>query len=106
MVTETFTQELYGVALDGFPIYNDRDANGASISNSQLDDCHGYDAGDGKGYRYIVNSEFPYIIGCFKGTPLSSVTCHCEDRVGGASGLAGGVRGGGLLVLLAGVLLA
>lgn len=108
MVCETTTQELYGVALDGFPIYNDRDANGASISNSQLDDCHGYDAGDGKGYRYVVNSEFPYIIGCFKGTPLSSITCHCEDASGasGAGGLAGLFRGGGLLVLLAGALLA
>jgi len=108
MVTETTTQELYGVALDGFPIYNDRDANGASISNSQLDNCHGYDAGDGKGYRYIVNSEFPYIIGCFKGTPLESMPCHCENSdASGAGGLAGLFRGGGgLLVLLAGALLA
>lgn len=97
-VTEAATQELYGVALDGFPIYNDRDANGASISNSQLDECHGYDAGDGKGYRYIANSEFPYIIGCFKGTPRSSVTCHCEsgsDDSGpsGAGGLPGWFAG-------------
>mmetsp|Transcript_78017 Transcript_78017/g.202741 ORF Transcript_78017/g.202741 Transcript_78017/m.202741 type:complete len:284 (-) Transcript_78017:98-949(-) len=89
-VTETTAQQLYGVALDGFPIYNDRDASGGVIGNDKLDDCHGYDAGDGKGYRYIVNSEFPYIIGCFKGTPRSNIKCHCDaSGVSGASDASG-----------------
>lgn len=85
-VTSATSQELYGVALDGFPIYNDRDADGNAITNSQLDTCHGYDPGDGTGYRYVVNSEFPYIIGCYKGTPYGSIDCHCEaaDDDGGA----------------------
>lgn len=77
-VTNMTSQALYGVALDGFPIYNKWDANGTEITNAALDDCHGYDAGDGIGYRYIVNDEFPYIIGCFKGTPTDSISCHCN----------------------------
>lgn len=79
IVTSAGNQQLYGVALDGFPIYNKWDANGDTIANSQLDTCHGYDAGDGIGYRYIVNDEFPYIIGCFVGTPLTTISCHCSS---------------------------
>merc|ERR1719295_2124922 len=71
------TQFLVGVAWDGFPIYNKFDADGAEIDNSMLDECHGYNATDGSGYRYIVNDEFPYIIGCFVGTPLTSVSGAC-----------------------------
>jgi hypothetical protein len=105
-VTETTTQELYGVALDGFPVYNDRDANGDTIGNDQLDACHGYDAGDGKGYRYIVNAEFPYIIGCFKGTPKSNVNCHCDAADVGAASTLAQWRSSGVLVLVFGSLLA
>jgi hypothetical protein len=32
---------LIGVALDGFPIYGDRDATGAQITEAQLDECNG-----------------------------------------------------------------
>jgi len=71
------TQFLVGVAWDGFPIYNKFDADGAEIDNSMLDECHGYNTTDGTGYRYIVNDEFPYIIGCFVGTPVESVSEAC-----------------------------
>lgn len=74
------TQMLVGVALDGFPIYNEWDADGLQVASSALDDCHGYDPGDGTGYRYIVNDEFPYIIGCFTGTPLGEINAHCDRR--------------------------
>ena len=72
-------QLLFGVLLDGFPVYNKYTQNGTEITNDQLDECHGYDAGDGLGYRYIVNDEFPYIVGCFKGTPLGQISCHCDS---------------------------
>jgi len=72
---------LVGVALDGFPIYLEfGDETGEMIDNSVLDDCHGYDPSDGNGYRYIVNDEFPYILGCYSGTPLSDVEGACERR--------------------------
>ena len=53
-----------GVAADGFPIYSKYDSSNTEITNAQLDECHGYDPGDG--YRYIANDEFPYVIGCFR----------------------------------------
>jgi len=78
LVTNGATEEqLYGVAFDGFPIYNNIDADGETVSCSQLDECHGYNPGTG--YRYIVNDAFPYVIGCFKGTPIENIQCHCSD---------------------------
>jgi len=77
--TASQTRFLVGVALDGFPIYLEFD-NGTVIDNSVLDSCHGYDPNDGNGYRYIVNDEFPYILGCYSGTPLSEVEGVCETR--------------------------
>jgi len=75
-------QLLFGVLLDGFPVYNKFDQNGTEITNDQLDECHGYDAHDGVGYRYVVNDEFPYIVGCFKGTPRGQISCHCDGSTG------------------------
>jgi len=68
-----------GVAYDGFPIYSAWDDNGDWIDNTKLDACHGYTPEDGT-YRYIANDEFPYIIGCFRGTPGISESCHCSRR--------------------------
>ena len=66
---------LYGYAWDGFGIYGPRDANGKWITNKQLDECHGRTAEvmwEGKMqkiYHYVLNNEYPYSIGCFRGTP-------------------------------------
>jgi hypothetical protein len=66
---------LYGYAWDGFGIYGPRDANGKWITNKQLDECHGRTAEvmwEGKLqkiYHYVLNNEYPYSIGCFRGTP-------------------------------------
>ena len=64
---------LLGYALDGFGIYGPRGADGKEITNAQLDECHGMTSPvlwNGKIqniYHYVLNSEYPYSIGCFRG---------------------------------------
>ena len=64
---------LFGYAMDGFGIYGPRGADGKEITNDQLDECHGMTSPvlfNGKIqniYHYVLNSEFPYAIGCFRG---------------------------------------
>ena len=65
---------LLGYALDGFGIYGPRGADGKPITNAQLDECHGMVSEvvfNGKLqsiYHYVLNNEYPYSIGCFRGT--------------------------------------
>jgi hypothetical protein len=64
---------LVGYALDGFGIYGPRGADGKEMTNAQLDVCHGITSPvlwNGKIqniYHYVLNSEFPYSVGCFRG---------------------------------------
>jgi len=64
---------LLGYALDGFGIYGPRGADGKEITNAQLDECHGMTSPvmwNGKVqniYHYVLNSEYPYSVGCFRG---------------------------------------
>ena len=73
---------LYGYALDGFGIYGPLDANGKVITNDQLDECHGrvaevtFNGKRQKMYHYVLNNEYPYSIGCFKGTILKQPKPH------------------------------
>lgn len=66
---------LLGYALDGFGIYGPRGANGKLVTNAQLDECHGmvsevmFNGKMQKMYHYVLNNEYPYSIGCFRGTP-------------------------------------
>jgi hypothetical protein len=66
---------LMGYAIDGFGVYGPRDGNGKVITNAQLDVCHGMVSKvlfNGKYqsiYHYVLNNEYPYSIGCFRGTP-------------------------------------
>jgi hypothetical protein len=72
---------LMGYAIDGFGVYGPRGADGKVLTNAQLDVCHGIVSKvlfNGKVqsiYHYVLNNEYPYSIGCFRGTPahLSSV---------------------------------
>jgi len=65
--------KLVGFALDGFPIYNGRDADGRRLTNADLDACHGQTSKvklDGRKqriYHYEATREFPYTVGCFRG---------------------------------------
>jgi hypothetical protein len=68
---------VVGFAYDGFPIVVERDAAGTLPTNADLDECHGRTSPiflDGEViemYHYSATLEFPYFIGCFKGTMSS-----------------------------------
>ena len=68
---------VVGFAHDGFPIVVERDAIGDLPTNADLDECHGRSSQielDGKlveTYHYSATYEFPYFIGCYRGTPIS-----------------------------------
>lgn len=70
--------KLAGFALDGFGIYGYRGVKGAVMDNSKLDACHGHTHKvrfNGRMqliYHYHATYEFPYLVGCFRGTPVSS----------------------------------
>jgi hypothetical protein len=65
---------VFGFALDGFPITGPRGADGKMITNAQLDQCHGMtseitmpDGTKKSTYHYVLNREYPYSVGCFRG---------------------------------------
>jgi len=66
---------LAGYAADGFGIYGNQGENGVPLTNADLDECHGHTHlitvnGQRKvEYHYHATREFPYTLGCFKGTP-------------------------------------
>ncbi len=73
------TSGLVGYALDGFGIYGEVDyATGKILHDSDLDACHGTTSlVDWHGhmvnmYHYVLTTEFPYTVGCFKGTPVAA----------------------------------
>jgi hypothetical protein len=67
---------LFGYALDGFGVFGPLGEDGMMVTNDQLDECHGHsheidwDGGKRQMYHYHVNNEYPYSIGCFRGTPI------------------------------------
>ena len=75
---ETENEKLIGYALDGFGIYSIYDRQGNELTNADLDACHGRVSTvnwNGKRvaiYHYVLTREYPYTIGCFKGTPLQA----------------------------------
>jgi hypothetical protein len=74
----TKQSKLIGWALDGFPIYGPRGKGGRYLSNADLDECHGtvskvnYLGKKRKLFHYVANYEFPYTVGCYRGTPVST----------------------------------
>jgi len=87
-----FDETIIGYANDGFPIYSNPGytyvsgykMTGNPKSNSwnaytyqtggatTLDECNGRTDENGD-YRYYITKTFPYIIGCYKGTPATQV---------------------------------
>ena len=67
---------LVGYALDGYGIYVERDAQGDLPTNADLDACHGrtsvvmWNGQPTNIYHYDATLEYPYTIGCFRGTPV------------------------------------
>lgn len=66
---------LMGYAFDGFGIYGYHGEDGRELTNADLDACHGHThviEWDGRHveiYHYHATHEFPYVVGCFTGTP-------------------------------------
>lgn len=70
--------KLLGYAYDGFGIYGTRGEQGTVLTNADLDECHGHThtiSWNGKKvrmYHYHATAEYPYTIGCFRGTPTAT----------------------------------
>ncbi len=95
----TKASPIVGWSLDGFPIYGTRECKDATCAqivsvksgyaktgdpttnawqaytwsehpgdNTYLDECNGHTGADGK-YHYHVTDAFPYVLGCYRGTP-------------------------------------
>ncbi len=68
---------LFGYAIDGFGVYGPRGENGVPVTNADLDECHGHthqiewDGNMVTMYHYHLNTEYPYSIGCYRGTPIT-----------------------------------
>jgi hypothetical protein len=68
---------LFGYAIDGFGVFGPRGENGVPVTNADLDECHGHthaiewDGAMVSMYHYHLNTEYPYSIGCFRGTPVT-----------------------------------
>jgi len=57
-----------GYIRDGFPIYGYKGVGGVELRNGDLDECHGHSHGS-LGYHYHATLEYPYTVGCYRGTP-------------------------------------
>jgi hypothetical protein len=71
----TGSSTVVGFAKDGFPIVVERDGDGNLPTNADLDECHGrvspieLDGVVVETYHYSATYEFPYFMGCYRGTP-------------------------------------
>ena len=99
-------ETIIGYANDGFPIYSNPGytyvsgykMTGNPKSNAwnaytyvgggsnTLDECNGRTDDNGN-YRYYITESFPYVIGCYKGTPTSQVGAAAAPMVMKASSL-------------------
>jgi len=72
--TSVGSSVLIGYALDGFGIYVEREPLGNLLTNAALDECHGrtgpvlWDGAPRDMYHYVATAEFPYLVGCFRGS--------------------------------------
>ncbi len=70
--------DLVGYALDGFGVFGIHGDGGQELTTADLDDCHGHNhAVDWDGERktifhYHMTDEYPYTIGCYRGTPIET----------------------------------
>lgn len=66
---------VIGFAFDGFPITGSKLGAHRYLTTADLDECHGITGPirmDGKlvtMYHYVMTEDFPYSVGCFRGTP-------------------------------------
>ncbi len=104
-VTDTKSQpgghsDLIGFALDGFGFFGKYGENGRHIKNEDLDTCHGHthtinwDGEQRDLYHYHMTEEYPYTIGCFKGTPVNVPNSMSAGLPGGSEAGQGPKHGG------------
>jgi hypothetical protein len=80
---------LVGWALDGFGIYVWYNSHGQLLTDSDLDACHdrtSFMPWHGKMvdiYHYDMTFEFPYTVGCFRGTPSGFAGMTIDTAGGG-----------------------
>ena len=94
--------ELVGYAIDGFGIYGHHGEDGEVLSNDDLDECHGHthevewDGEQLEIYHYHSTFEYPYTVGCYRGTPSEDedLGAGSPDQ-GGQQGFAAGPPEGG-----------
>lgn len=73
-----------GYARDGFGIYGRYGENGATLTNADLDECHGHaheiewDGVVRVMYHYHATWEYPYTLGCYRGTTLATAPVDCN----------------------------
>ncbi len=91
---------LMGYAFDGYGIYGYYGEDGAEVENEDLDACHGHThmiEWDGQMveiYHYHATHEFPYVVGCFHGTPAVRALSAGAGQ-GGQQGQGNGQPQGG-----------
>lgn len=68
---------LVGYVADGFGLYGLQGENGTALTNADLDVCHGHthmltvNGVSVLRYHYHTTREYPYTVGCFRGTPVA-----------------------------------
>ena len=68
---------LVGYIADGFGLYGNLGEGGKALTNADLDECHGHshvlsiNGALATQYHYHATKEYPYTVGCYKGTPVS-----------------------------------
>ena len=96
---------LVGYAIDGFGIYGHYGEDGETLTNSDLDECHGHthevewDGENMELFHYHSTFEYPYTVGCFRGTPaededLGALDPDTADAGASAAPEAGDGQGG------------
>lgn len=87
---QTENNKLVGYALDGYGIYSMYDAEGKEITNEDLGACHGktsrivWNGEEVEMFHYVLTREYPYTIGCFRGTPVKTAMQQNRPNSSGA----------------------
>jgi hypothetical protein len=70
--------KLVGWAFDGFGIYGMRGEDGEELVSADLDECHGhthtvkFNGEEQSIYHYHATVDYPYVIGCYRGTAATN----------------------------------
>jgi hypothetical protein len=95
----TGPSKLIGWAFDGFGIYGPRDADGNELTSADLDECHGTTSRvkfNGKWqtiYHYVATVDYPYTVGCFRGTSGVQGPLGGTEGTGQQAGAPGAPQG-------------